>query len=60
MRLARVALLWLTCLGAIAVLDPAVAAEAGNWTTDGNGAAGQRYSPLDRINERNVKSLGLD
>jgi quinohemoprotein ethanol dehydrogenase len=60
MRSAQVALLWLTWLGAVAVLGPAVAADAGNWSTDGNGYGGQRYSPLDRINERNVKSLGLD
>jgi quinohemoprotein ethanol dehydrogenase len=30
-----------------------------DWTTDGHTYDGQRYSPLDRINARNVKSLGL-
>ena len=37
--------------------DRAVA--AGNWATDGHGYDAQRYSPLQRINERNVGRLGL-
>ena len=32
----------------------------GDWTIDGHGYDAQRYSPLDRINEHNVKGLGLD
>ncbi|HWW81562.1 MAG TPA: PQQ-dependent dehydrogenase, methanol/ethanol family [Steroidobacteraceae bacterium] len=35
------------------------AAAAGNWMTDGHGYDAQRYSPLARINERNVGRLGL-
>ncbi len=35
------------------------AAAAGNWISDGHGPDSQRYSPLARINERNVSRLGL-
>jgi len=31
----------------------------GDWAMDGHTYDAQRYSPLDRINEHNVKSLGL-
>jgi quinohemoprotein ethanol dehydrogenase len=33
--------------------------EAGNWVMDGRTYEAQRYSPLKRINERNVGRLGL-
>ncbi len=32
---------------------------SGDWTRDGHSDDGQRYSPLDRIDERNVGGLGL-
>jgi quinohemoprotein ethanol dehydrogenase len=38
---------------------PASAAAPGDWTMDGRTSDGQRYSPLDRINEHNVGRLGL-
>ena len=34
-------------------------AEPANWLTHGRTYAGQRYSPLDKINAGNVKDLGL-
>src|SRR5690349_9414798 len=69
MRLASVAPLWIAVLAAVTMLVSSGAllaaapassrGNAGDWTTDGHDYNAQRYSPLDRINERNVKSLGL-
>ena len=33
--------------------------EPGNWLTHGRTYSEQRFSPLDQINDRNVKDLGL-
>jgi quinohemoprotein ethanol dehydrogenase len=41
--------------GTVAAGDPA----ASEWRMDGHGYDAQRYSPLTRINEHNVKRLGL-
>jgi quinohemoprotein ethanol dehydrogenase len=60
-----------SCLSGIAWLVAAAASiaagptdsgrvTANNWTTDGGTYSAQRYSPLKRINEHNVKALGLD
>src|SRR5690348_12340197 len=68
MRLASVAPLWIAVLaatgmlvssGALAAAAASSPGDAGDWTTDGHDYNAQRFSPLDRINERNVKSLGL-
>jgi len=68
MRLASVAPLWIAVLavaallvssGALAAAPASSRGNDGDWTTDGHDYNAQRYSPLDRINERNVKSLGL-
>ena len=61
MRLAKIALLWLAVVAAAPGLGgPARQTSGpGDWTTDGHDYNAQRYSPLNRINEHNVKSLGL-
>jgi quinohemoprotein ethanol dehydrogenase len=61
MRLPTVVLLWLAVLAAAPGFGgPARQIHGpGDWTTDGHGYDAQRYSPLDRINEHNVKNLGL-
>jgi quinohemoprotein ethanol dehydrogenase len=61
MRLGRVAVLGLAWLAAAAVVAAPGSnrSGAGDWTTDGHDYEARRFSPLDRINEGNVKSLGL-
>ena len=53
------ALAWLAAADGVAAPVPNRAV-AGDWTTDGHNYAAQRFSPLERINESNVRKLGLD
>jgi len=55
--------LWASAVGSLlaCAVGQAAAADraASEWRMDGHSYDAQRYSPLDRINERNVKQLGL-
>ncbi len=58
-RLCWCALLAVAAPLAVASSDAPGSADRGNWSAHGRDYGEQRYSPLDRINEHNVKRLGL-